>query len=33
MHVISFVTQEFIGLTEEEASDLFQRNDRADLRS
>jgi hypothetical protein len=30
---ISFVTHEFIGLTEKEAYDLFQRKDRAYLRS
>ena len=30
---ISFVSSEFIGLSEEEAYDLFQRKDRAYLRS
>ena len=30
---VSFVSHEFIGLTEEEAYDLFQRKDRAYLRS
>lgn len=30
---VSFVTHEFTGLTEEEAYDLFQHNDRAYLRS
>ena len=30
---VSFCTREFIGLTEEEACDLFQRKDRAYLRS
>ena len=30
---VTFVSREFIGLTEEEAYDLFQRKDRAYLRS
>ncbi len=30
---VSFVSSEFIGLTEEEAYDLFQRKDRAYLRA
>ena len=30
---VSFVSREFIGLTEEEAYDLFQRKDRAYLRA